>query len=469
MIRPIRERLRQGWLDLNSSLWFVPASFVLAAIALAFALVWLQGRVGEGLSQRWPLVFGAGRDGSREMLAAIASSMISVAGVVFSVTIVALSLASSQYTPRLLRNFMSDSTTQRVLGIFVGIYVYCLIVLRTIYDNEDGSAFVPHLAVLGGLVLALVGVAFLVYFIHHIALSIQASHLMAAVARETERVIDQLYPLSLREHAHKPVASGASAAAIEWHSVPALRSGYVQRVDMKALFTFAKDRQVTLRMERGVGEFAVEGLPLFAVAGRVDRDESAALCRAFVLNDRRSTNQDVAFGMQQIADMALKALSPSVNDPTTAIMCIDRLEALLVRLADRHIEPAHRVEGGRWYVIARAPSFADLLTGSVDQIVENAAGMPAVLGRVLDLLESLLAVAGNKDRRVAITEQIERTLQMIRQGAPRSPGCRSLLDVGTDLLARARSNVGAPGLQAERGEQDEKKSAPDPTSPGRLH
>jgi uncharacterized membrane protein len=185
--------LRQVWYDVRSSFWFLPALLLAGAIALALLLIEVDTRLAPDVFARWPRLFGTGADGARGLLGVVAGSMISVAGVVFSITLVALSLASSQYTSRVLRHFMRDRANQSVLGIFVGIFAYCLVVLRTIRGGDEGG-FVPALAVLVGLLLGLVGIAVLVFFIHHISASIQASQILATVAEETLAVLDRLYP-----------------------------------------------------------------------------------------------------------------------------------------------------------------------------------------------------------------------------------------------------------------------------------
>lgn len=186
-------KLRFWWQEMWSSYRFVPTLIVLSAVALAMLLVILEPLRDVHLGERWPLFFGASPSSPSGLLTTVASSMITVAGVVFSITLVAFSLTASQYTSRLIRNFMRDRVNQVVLGVFVGILAYCLVVLRTIRDGGDGS-FVPTLAVLGGLVLAFVGIGMLIYFIHHIATSIQASSLIAATAQETLSAVDELFP-----------------------------------------------------------------------------------------------------------------------------------------------------------------------------------------------------------------------------------------------------------------------------------
>ena len=204
-------RLHHWWQKMRSSFWFVPAVIVLGAVGLAAVLIGVDATVELHVVRSWPLLFGAGAAGSRGLLTAVASSMITVAGVVFSITIVALSLTSSQYTSRVLRNFMRDRVNQVVLGVFVGIFAYCLVVLRTIRGGDEGK-FVPSLAVLVGLILAFVGIAFLIYFIHHISMSIQASNIIAAAAQETIAAVDHLFPKELGEDADEDAHGAADVS-----------------------------------------------------------------------------------------------------------------------------------------------------------------------------------------------------------------------------------------------------------------
>src|SRR5665811_997101 len=189
-------KFRQLWSTLRSSFWFVPSLIVVLSVALAVALIEADSTGSDRLLAQWPRLFGAGAQGARAMMSTIAGSMMSVVGVTFSMILVVLALASSQYTSRILRNFMRSRVTQAVLGIFAGIFTYCLIVLRTIRSGDEG-AFVPNLAVFFGFVMALVGVGTLMFFIHHIASSIQASSIIASIAEETNATIDLLFPEKL--------------------------------------------------------------------------------------------------------------------------------------------------------------------------------------------------------------------------------------------------------------------------------
>ena len=262
-------KLRQTWIALSSSLWFVPAVLSLSGVGLALLLVEADARVPREALQDWPRLFGGGAEGSRGILSSIAGSTVTVVGVTFSITIVALSLASSQYTSRVLRNFMKDRANQFALGVFSGLFAYCLVVLRTIRDTDEGG-FVPALAVLCGVVLALFGVGVLIYFLHHITSSIQASNIIAAVYADTVKSVDHLFPKELGDEAEEEEAAHDLPHAT-WHTLPARKTGYVQGVDEDALLAFARERGAVVRMERGVGEFVVEGAALASASRRTLR------------------------------------------------------------------------------------------------------------------------------------------------------------------------------------------------------
>ena len=375
-------RLRGLLLGARESFWLIPSAALVAAVLLGVALVEADGLLSLDLAQRWPRLFGAGAEGARGTLEAIAGSMITVAGVVFSVTIVALSLAANAYSPRVLRTFMRDRATQAVFGVFVGIFAYCLVVLRTIRAaGDDGAGFVPSLAVFGALVLALLGVWVLVYFIHHVALTIQVSTILQRIADETRRSIENLFPEQLGESEDLDDAE-QPAPQREWRVLPALRSGYVVSVDADGLLAFARRRGAVLRMELGVGEFAAESRPLasLAAAGRGDAAADAqALDRLYTFGAERNLYQDAGFGLQQIVDVAARALSPGVNDPSTAAMCADHVGALRVRLARRRMPERLRRERGELRVIARAPSFESLAAMAFEPLLRHARGDPQVL------------------------------------------------------------------------------------------
>ena len=219
-------RLRQQWSDLRSTFWFLPFLIVLSCVVYAVVLIQIDYANAAPWQSRWPGIFGVGAEGARDMLSTLASSMMTVMGITFSMTLLALVLASGQYTSRILRNFMRSRVTQFTLGTFAGIFIYCLIVLHSIRTGD--AAFVPSLAVFFAFVLAFGGIAILIFFIHHIASSIQASSIIAEVASETNASIDRLLPEKQdidHDEGEDRNEDLESLDARDWYPVPAAESG----------------------------------------------------------------------------------------------------------------------------------------------------------------------------------------------------------------------------------------------------
>lgn len=390
-------KLKKIWLDLNSSLWFLPGLIVAGSIVLALVLVEIDKDFGGNWISGYPRLFGVEPAGSRDMLSAVAGSMITIAGIVFSIVIVALSLTSTQYTPRILRNFMRDQINQVVLGVFVGIFTYCIVVLRTIRGGDD-NVFVPSIAVVTGVLLALVGIGFLIYFIHHIAVSIQASTIIADVYEETVNVVDELFPHRLGENA--PVEELESlrkfSSEANWQIIRSTETGYIQNIDIEALLNFTKKREVVVKMKHGVGEFVIAGAPLVSVTGatrnadlKIDKETTEKLNDIYSIDNFRTVDQDVAFGIRQIVDIVMKALSPAVNDTTTAVISIDYLNAICSHLATHPFPSCFRFAENQLRVIAKSPSFEDLIDLAFNQPRQDATNNVAVILRILHAFEQI--------------------------------------------------------------------------------
>ena len=402
-------RLRQFWGYLRSSFWFVPALIVAASIGVALALVEVDSSGGEQWLASWPRLFGVGAEGARGILSTVAGSMMTVVGVTFSMTLMTLALASSQYTSRILRNFMRDRITQVVLGIFAGIFIYCLVVLRTIRGGDEGE-FVPSLAVSVAVALAMGGIGVLIFFIHHIASSIQASSIIASVAEETMNTVDRLFPGIIgQEPVDDEGPTLLPSPERNWQDVPANGNGYIQNVDKAALLRLAREHKTIVRMERGIGQFVVQNTTLVSLAleNPPEIEFVDDLQAAFSISRRRTLQQDCAFGIRQIVDIALRALSPSINDTTTAVMCVDYLTAILTRLAERNIPSSHRYEEGELRLIAIGPNFTDLLAASFDQIRGSATGNVGIMLRMLGAIQTIASLTASPSRRRVLLEQVQ--------------------------------------------------------------
>lgn len=403
-------KLKQLWSLLQGSFWFLPSLIVGGSIAIAFSLIQVDTGGGQQWMSNWPRLFGASAAGTRAVLATIAGSMMTVVGVTFSMVLVTLALASSQYTSRILRNFMRDRVTQIVLGIFAGIFTYCLIVLRTIRGGDE-IGFIPSLAVTFGVVLAIGGISVLIFFIHHIAASIQASSIIASVADETILAVDRLFPEKLGEgpgdddenQSPLPLPAG------NWQTVLVKGNGYIQGADIATLLRLTREHKTIVRMEHGIGEFVIDGTPLASLALETPPKQEviASLHAAYSIARHRTVEHDTSFGIRQIVDIALRALSPGINDTTTATMCVDYLTAILARLASRNIPSSHLYEEGELRIIAIGPTFASLVAESFDQIRESAKGNLTVMLRMLSALQTIASLTSNPVRRRALREQME--------------------------------------------------------------
>ncbi|GGE92835.1 DUF2254 domain-containing protein [Massilia psychrophila] len=444
---------------MRASFWFLPCVIVALAIALAVTLTHLDGSALEQWMKRYPRLFGASAAGGREMLSTVAGSMISVVGIVFSMTLVALALASSQYSSRVLRTFMRSRVTQASIGIFAGIFVYCLIVLRGVHGTDD-SVFVPVLAVSVAMLLAIVGVVVLIVFIHHIALSIQASTILANIAEETIDAMASIFPqMDDPSLANQSQADAAAAALVEtlcWIAVPAPKSGYLQSVDHAALLHIACEGKLIVRVERDVGQFVLADTPIFSVSGESASARTAcALHATIAVSPYRTVEQDPAFGVRQLVDVALKALSPGVNDTTTAVQCLDYIGAVMATMARRAIPSPYRYAEGELKIVVVAPDFASMLAAAFDQIRRSAGGNVAVILRMIASIDMLGSLAVGKGRQEDLLAQLDYLAEISARTVPAPHDsalvARRLAPVRRALAAGCvrRSQAAPPSLRCE--------------------
>ena len=408
--------LRDLLINIRASLWFVPGLMISGAIVLAFVLVEADDATDNKWLLMYPKLFGLGADGSRGMLTAISSSMLTVAALSFSLTLAALAQASAQYSPRIMRNFMRDRINQFVLGYFVSVFAYCLVVLRTIRGAEE-TKFVPSLAVLTGLVLAIGGVIVLIYYIHHIANSLQVTNIIEHIADETVEAIENIFPEGFATAAREEKREDTLRMWREerWVEIPADEYGYIQYINTKSLLEFAEEKDLLIKMERGVGQFVGRGAALVSViqysAGDAnivyDEEFARKINTYFNINRFRTIEQDVGFGIRQIVDIALKALSPGVNDTTTAVNCIDFLGIIVGELADRNLPIDVRAKDGDVRVIVHTPAFQGYVETAFDQIRISGKGNQAVFERLIGTLGYIARMTDTEDRITIIRNQLE--------------------------------------------------------------
>lgn len=390
-------RLLVTWDRVRTSFWFLPSVLVAAAFALSLAMTRLDAALDRATYHRLDLLYLFGPEGARSILSAIASSMITVAGLTFSITMLTLQAATSQFGPRLLRNFMRDRGNQLVLGTFISTFLYCLLVLRTVKGTEDVS-FVPHLAVAMGVVLAVASLAVLIYFIHHTAHSLRIETILASLAAETEAAIDLLYPDPI---GREPTCD-AGRDAVDFsggHEIAAKGSGYVQALDGERAMALACQNDLVIRLLVRPGAFVTvgEGLMLVLPKGAMTEDLASDLRATVFLGDERTPDQDLDFSIRRIVEIAQRSLSPGINDPTTALYCIDRLRQAFVRLAGRRSPSKWRVDDqGFRRVLADPSTFETLACRSFSAVLRHAGADADVLEALAFALDRVLEAAGNE-------------------------------------------------------------------------
>ena len=419
---PIHARALAAWDEVRHSYWFIPSLMTAAAGVLALALIGLDQRVGGGWIEEISFLYGNRPEGARAVLSTIAGSMIGVAGVTFSITIASVVYASGQYGPRLLTNFMSDRGNQITLGTFISTFLYCLLVLRTIRSAAEGSeataAFVPHVAILVGLLLAVASVGVLIFFIHHVPESIHVSNLIAGVGRDLHGKIDTLFPERIGTGATTPAAErddGATTAVPDGFYEDAARvaadgAGYVSGIDADAILRLATEHDLIVRVRHRPGDFVAPGDPLVLAwpPGRVGDDVCGAIRTAFAWGTQRTARQDVRFLVNELVEIAARALSPGVNDPFTAISCLDWLSASLKALAERDFPSAERFdEAGALRVVAHPTTFDEFVGGVYGQLRPYVA---ADRNAALHALKTLGEIAGrvsDDGQRAALRHQAD--------------------------------------------------------------
>ena len=343
------------------------------------------------------------------ILAGIGASIMTVVSIVFAILLMTLTLASMQFSPRIIVSFARDRVTQWTLGIFLGTFLYCMASLPAAHSLP--YPFAPVITVIGAIMLAIVCVALLLFFIHHISQAISVNHIVARIASETELVIDQMMPLARRgEH----IQTSGEDDPQTWRApILSSESGYIRYVDLTQLLTVARIHHLRIRLVRRVGQFVPEGAPLLMAnkAENVTEANAAAMRAAFDFGPARTLQQDIEFGVLQIVDIALKAISPAVNDPTTAISCVDQLSRLLIRFTARQVPEAliYDLQGVprvsvRWIDCER------LLDSAFEQIRMYSKGDIAVSLRLLRALGDIAGAAQDAKLRRMLLERGKRVV-----------------------------------------------------------
>ncbi len=403
-------RLRKLLDDLQTTLWFRPAVWVAGLGLLALLLIAVDERYAGAESYtsiQWlPWVFTGGADGARTMLGSISATALTVATLAYSVIMVAVVQMANAFSPRILRQYLADSGNQHVLGILIGTFLFSLLVLRVVRSTNE-SSFVPAISVTVAIILALLSIVAFLYFLNRVAHSVEVRHVVHLIYKEGEELSDEIFPATLGkpwEGDHAPALPDGQPAIIIAPS-----SGYVQFIAPDELLSAVSKADVVVQLESLTGDYVLRNTPLATVwpAEGLDEHLTEAIQHAFQLGRERTAVQDLLFVIRQLNDIALRALSPAVNDPTTAESCIDILGALLLKVAEQTpISPYRCDENGQLRVIAYGPTFEAMVDSAFNQIRHYAANDLICTWRLIEVCGEIGYVATQPDKQAVLWKHI---------------------------------------------------------------
>jgi len=435
---------------LRTSLWFVPSIEVVAAIGLFIGTLAADRAAYRGDFALPGWVISGSADASREILTAIAAAIITVVGVVFSIILVTLTLASTQFGPRMLRNFIRDRGTQVTLGTFVATFVYSVLVLASVGTGSHGE-FVPHISVTVTLGLMVIDMAVLIYFIHHTAISIQLPQVIASIAADLAEAIDEQgsRPTSRQPENGPSAVELLARAEANGAVLLAPASGYLQFIKHQNLVRLASRADAVISLEHRPGHFIVRGHRYATVwPPEAAPVMQRTLGRAHIIGSHRTLTQDMSFGIDQLVEIAIRALSAAVNDTFTALTCIDWLGENLCKIVTQwHPARVHRDAQGYIRVISAEPAYDRLVQRSFEKIRESSTGMPAVMIRELEALTRIMIETTSDGQRRVLLEQAA----MIDRASERSvPEAADRADIRRryEVILTMESRLAASGQNA---------------------
>ncbi|MEX0966591.1 MAG: DUF2254 domain-containing protein [Bacteroidia bacterium] len=431
------KKLLFKWSELKATFWFIPVIIIILAILLSVVLVYIDGLLNfsqEGLGR---FFFVSSSDSARSILTTISGAMMGVAGTVFSITLVALTLASSQFGPRLIKNFMYVRLNQVVLGSYISTYLYCLLVLNAIKEGDNYN-FIPSISILVAIIAAITNIILLIVFIHQIAVSIQADKVVAEISEFISKQVKTLFPEKMEDEKENNESIDPSAIISGYQNRIAIKSpksGYFQYVDIDALLEIITKHDALIQLHYRPGAHLVEDMEIgFLVTnGNWTENELVKITDQFVIGRTKTSQQDLEFSIHQMVEIAVRALSPGVNDPYTAIACIDNLTATMSYLVQAKFPSKYRFdENDNLRIIADTLDFEGALDAAFNQIRQFSGGSPAVIIR---LMEAMITIHGFT-RKENYNKAVIRHAEMILRAGKETIKEKNDID---DLRTRAES------------------------------
>jgi uncharacterized membrane protein len=396
-------------IHVRGSLWFVPVLCVLAGAAISFSTITLDRLFDY---QAIPASIVGHPEAAISILSTVAASMVSLTALVLTITMVVVQLAMGQFSPRIVQRILRDKPSQLAIGLFVATFVHAILTLREVTSNGDGTGHVPGIAVLAAFLLVIASIAVLVIYVQHLAQALRVSALIELVANDTRGLVDRIYP--------DKNAPDSRPERMQIVSTP--DPGVIAAIGYDELVAEAVRADCMLELIPAVGDFVPAQAPLFRVHGKADHLDEDKVRHALVLKLERTLDEDVAYGIRMLVDIAERSLAESqLQDPTPAVQAIDRLHDILRQLAGRTFpDGRHLDETGQIRLLVRVRSWDDYLQLATEEIILVGAGSPPVVRHLQAALTDLRGIAP-PERRAAIDQQLERLAEVVETvGAPQA-------------------------------------------------
>lgn len=455
------KKLLNYWNRLQHSLWFVPVLCTVGGVLVAITMLWID----YSLKRSWEDFFWlqTTTNGAQTVLSTIAGGMITVAGVVLSMEMVTLSITSSQFGSRVLRSRLGDRTTQWTIGAFMGNAVYSLVVLKMVRKIGEEDFFIPHLSVMAAILFALGSLMILLYFIHHVAMIAQAPEIVASLASDLRHSMERIFPDKIGDPPPKENSHEREVTDEEWEAlkngitIEATSEGYIQGIEGDDLISLASRHNLIIELPKRPGDFLSLGETLARVAALDQLDEGAvakAINEAFYIGNNRTPWQDVNCSVHELSQMGVRALSPGINDPYTAVNCVDRLSSALAQLAQRQMPAANRFDhDGHLRLIVDCQTFSSVMHAAFDQMRSYAVGSVAVSQRLMEGYQRIADAISRDDYAKDVLHQARLTMEGALE-QPHHPADLRIIQEQYERLAKQMEPL------LEKKKEDEKDLNP---------
>jgi uncharacterized membrane protein len=434
------KKLLFKWGEIKSTFWFIPVITIFISILLSIGLVYLDETIKFPQNGLARFFFVNSSDSARSILTTISGAMMGVAGTVFSITLVALTLASSQFGPRLIKNFMYVRLNQVVLGAYISTYLYCLLILNAVKEGNDYT-FIPSISILVAISATIINIVLLIIFIHHIAISIQADNVISEISDFIAKQVKTLFPAKMEEENEREKIVDISASISGYQkriSIKSPKSGYLQYIDSEALIEIMVEHDSLLELYFRSGGHLVEGLEIGLVYSRVDweKDELESIFNQLVIGKAKTSQQDLEFSIYQMVEIAARALSPGINDPFTAIACVDNLTATMCYLAQAKFPQKYRFDAEEnLRLIADPVEFEGVLDAAFNQIRQFSGGSAAVIIRLMEALTTISKFTHNESHKKAVIKHAEMVLNIGKQTMDEEHDVQDLIERSKEILS----------------------------------